>query len=174
LLTAVIVPHKPANRCIPLASTQQDDYIGRMIWALSDPSGKPAKRFAELKPVPSLDWLELFGNNSFSHSDLPRFGIPSSQEPDNNLKFSLFCRPVHYSRAPWMMLTSNGASGSNWDKVMVSLASWLMRHLNNPQLLLWLTQHGGQLQNQLVRMVEWQLDRFDKLEQGNRMSFNTY
>jgi hypothetical protein len=46
---------------------------------------------------------------------------------------------------------------------MVNLASWLMRHLNNPQLLLWLTERGGRLQNQLVRMVEWKLDRFTKL-----------
>jgi hypothetical protein len=30
----------------------------------------------------------------------------------------------------------------------------LMRHLNNPQLLLWLTERGGRLQNQLIRMVE--------------------
>lgn len=42
----------------PLASTKQDDFVGRMLWALSDPGGLPAKRFAELNPVPSLDWLE--------------------------------------------------------------------------------------------------------------------
>jgi hypothetical protein len=51
---------------------------------------------------------------------------------------------------------------------MNHLASWLMRHLNNPQLLLWLTERGGRLQNQLVRMVEWQLDQFAELErEGN-------
>ncbi len=42
----------------PLASTRQDDFVGRMLWALSDPGGLPARRFAELDPVPSLDWLE--------------------------------------------------------------------------------------------------------------------
>jgi SIR2-like domain len=152
----------------PSASTQQDDYVKRMIWALSDPSGKPAKRFAELDPVPPLEWLEAFSKNCFSHSDLPQFGIPPFQQPDENLKFSLLHRPVHYSYAPWMMLTSNGASDSNWDMVMNHLASWLMRHLNNPQLLLWLTERGGRLQNQLVRMVEWKLDRFTELErEGN-------
>lgn len=40
----------------PLESTQQDDFIGRMLWALSDPGGLPAQRFAEFGP--SLDWLE--------------------------------------------------------------------------------------------------------------------
>jgi SIR2-like domain len=152
----------------PSASTQQDDYVRRMIWALSDRSGKPAKRFAEFDPVPPLEWLEAFSENCFSHSDLSQFGILPSQKPDENLKFSLLRRPVHYSQAPWMMLTSNGASGTDWDDVMVNLASWLMRHLNNPQLLLWLTERGGRLQNQLVRMVEWKLDRFTKLvREGN-------
>jgi SIR2-like domain len=120
----------------PSASTQQDDYVRRMIWALSDRSGKPAKRFAEFEPVPPLEWLEAFSENCFSHSDLPQFGISPFPKPDENLKFSLIHRPVNYSKAPWMMLTSNGASGSDWDNVMVNLASWLMRHLNNPQLLL--------------------------------------
>jgi hypothetical protein len=152
----------------PSASTQQDDYVGRMIWALSDRSGKPAKRFAEFDPVPQIEWLEAFSENCFSHSDLSQFGIPPFQKPDGSLKFSLIHRPVNYSQAPWMMLTSHGASGSNWDIVMNHLASWLMRHLNNPQLLLWLTERGGRLQNQLVRMVEWQLDRFAELErEGN-------
>ena len=27
----------------PLASTEQDDFVGRMIWALSDPSGLPGE-----------------------------------------------------------------------------------------------------------------------------------
>jgi len=41
----------------PLMSTRQDDFVGRLLWALSDPGGLPARRFAELDPVPSLDWL---------------------------------------------------------------------------------------------------------------------
>jgi hypothetical protein len=42
----------------PLASTRQDDFVGRLLWVLSDPGGLPARRFADLDPVPSLDWLE--------------------------------------------------------------------------------------------------------------------
>ena len=44
--------------------TKQDDFVGRMLWALSDPGGLPAKRFAEMNPVPSLDWLEPFSENA--------------------------------------------------------------------------------------------------------------
>lgn len=36
---------------LPSRSTQQDDFVGRVLWALSDPSGLSAKRFAELNPL---------------------------------------------------------------------------------------------------------------------------
>jgi hypothetical protein len=84
----------------PSASTQQDDYVRRMIWALSDRSGKPAKLFAEIDPVPPLEWLEAFSEDCFSHSDLSQFDIPPFKQPDENLKFSLLRRPVNYSHAP--------------------------------------------------------------------------
>ena len=56
----------------PLASTRQDDFVGRLLWALSDPGGLPARRFAELDPVPSLDWLEPLSEERYRHADLDR------------------------------------------------------------------------------------------------------
>jgi len=46
-----------------------------MLWALSDPGGLPAKRFAELDPVPSLDWLEPLSQDLYRHADLGRFSM---------------------------------------------------------------------------------------------------
>ena len=85
-----------------MASTTQDDFVGRVLWALGDPSGLPAKRFAELQPVPSLDWLEPLGEARFGHSDLQRFGVPPSRQSDDQLAFSLIARPAPYWRAPWI------------------------------------------------------------------------
>ena len=68
----------------PLASTEQDDFVGRMIWALSDPSGLPARRFAELDPVPSLEWLEPLSEGRFRHADLARFGISPMSTAEQN------------------------------------------------------------------------------------------
>lgn len=42
----------------PAAVTDDDNFVGRMRWALSDPGGLPAKRFAEMDPPPSLGWLD--------------------------------------------------------------------------------------------------------------------
>lgn len=54
----------------PSGSTQQDNFVGRMLWALSDPSGKPAKTFADYNPAPSLEWLfKAFLDDRYTHKD---------------------------------------------------------------------------------------------------------
>jgi len=152
----------------PLASTKQDDYVGRMLWALSHDSGMPAKRFAEFDPVPSLDWLESLEKACYRQADLSRFGVPPLSKQDDKLAFSLTHRPAPYSLSPWMMLTSGGTNGSGWDDVMFQLARWLTRHLNDPMLTLWLAKRGGQLHDRLVWLIEGELNKFAKLElEGN-------
>lgn len=152
----------------PLASTKQDYFIPRMLWALSDPDGLPAKRFSELDPVPSLDWLASLSDDRYSHYDLERFGVPPKVPADDKLAFSLIRRPAPYILAPEMCVIDVGARGSRWDKVMGHLARWLIRHLDDPNLLLWLVKRGGQLHTNLVWWIENRLDELAKLERdGN-------
>lgn len=146
----------------PSASTKQDDFVGRMLWALTDP--KAAKRFAELNPVPSLDWLECLIEKRFFHADLDRFGVPPKTVVDENLEFSLLLRPAPYDLAPWMSIVDTGARGSGWDDVIEQLARWLVRHLDDPDLLLWMVNCGGQLHDSLVDEIEHRLKDFAKLE----------
>lgn len=148
----------------PMASTRQDDFVGRLLWALSDPGGLPAKRFADLNPVPSLDWLEPLSEDRYHHADLGRFGVPPKPVVDDELAFSLIRRPSPYPLAPLMRLVDAGAHGSRWDEVMRQLARWLIRHLDDSDLLLWLVKRGGQLQDDLVWWIEPRLDELAKLE----------
>ncbi|MCM8621413.1 MAG: SIR2 family protein [Candidatus Accumulibacter sp.] len=148
----------------PLASTKQDDFVGRMLWALSDRGGLPAKRFAELDPVPSLDWLELLSQDLYCHADLGRFGVPGQSAVDEALAFSLTRRPAPSRLAPWMAMADSGNRASNWDDVMRHLACWLTRHLDDPKLLLWLVKHGGQLHHQLIWLIERRLEELGNLE----------
>lgn len=134
----------------PFASTRQDDFIGRMLWALSDKQALPAKRFADYDPVPSLDWLEPLTANRFNHGDLRRFGVTPKVEEDEKLTFSLVQRPTPYPLAPLMSLVDGGYHVSQWDDVMREIARWLTRHINNPKLVLWVAKHGGQLHENLV------------------------
>ena len=42
----------------PTTITEDDDFVSRLRSVLRDSSGLPAKRFAEMAPPPSLDWLD--------------------------------------------------------------------------------------------------------------------
>ncbi|WP_426172415.1 anti-phage defense-associated sirtuin Dsr1 [Pseudoduganella sp. R-34] len=163
---AIVVKHALAK---PQDSTKSDDFVGRMLWALSDKSGLPAKRFAEFNPTPSLDWLlEAFAKDRFVHSDLVRFGVPARQDVDPKLTFSMVRRPAPYDRAPFMVLASGRVESSQWDDVMAYLARWLARHLNDVRLLIWIAERGGQMQDRWPFMVEYQLDHIASLErEGN-------
>ncbi len=158
-------------RARPLKSTKEDDFVGRMLWALSDPIGEPAKHFADLNPVPSLEWLKPISEKRYGHGDLDRFGVPTKSNRDKAesnrdeaLKFSLIERPSPYHLAPRMAVVDEGARRSHWDKVTPHLARWMARHLNDPNLLLWLIKHGGQLHKTLAQVIEYRLTELSKLE----------
>lgn len=154
----------------PSASTRQDDFVGRMLWALSHESGLPAKRFADFNPVPPLEWLEAFSEDRYQHDDLSRFGIQPRNGSDAKLRFSLIRRPAPYSRAQWMVLASGRLTSSQWDDVMFHLARWLVRHLNDPTLIFWLAQRGGHLHDRWIWLIERELDRVSRLESEGKTS----
>lgn len=159
---SIVVKHALAR---PQSSTKQDDFVGRMLWTLSDKSGLPAKRFADFNPAPSLDWLfEAFDQERFGHGDLSRFGVPPNNEGDTKLNFSLVRRPTPYDLAPRMLLAAGGATDSQWDDVMFHLARWLLRHLNDPRLVIWIAQRGGHMHNHWLRLIEERLDDLSSKE----------
>lgn len=148
----------------PDTATGRDDFVSRMLWALSDPKGLPARRFAELNPVPGLDWLEPLGADRFGHLDLIRFGVPPKASADEKLAFSLIRRPSPYDLAPPMALANWGAHDGGLDDVMWHLTSWLIRHLGNPALLLWLLKQGGRLHAGFADRIAHRLDDLARLE----------
>ena len=107
----------------PTKSTEEENFVGRILWALSDPSGLPAKRFADLDPAPPLEWLETFSEYIYGQDDLSRFGVQPNPKPNNLLEFSLIRRPSPYTLAPWMTLVDEGTGGNAWDKVYASLGA---------------------------------------------------
>lgn len=180
--SSIIVTHAGSP---PALSTQEDDFAGRVLWALSDPTGIPAKDFAALDPVPPLDWLNAFEEKRYGHNDLARFGIREETQSKNEPFFSLIERPAPYQLAPPMSLfassdacgwdKSNGAcrwdkpiDACRWDKPMAALAKWLVRHIGDPELLLRFARRGGQIHKCLVRQIEDRLDELDRLEKEGK------
>lgn len=156
---------------LPKESKPQNDFVGRMLWALSDKSGLPARRFADCNPTPSLDWLlDAFSDERYRHSDLERFDVPARKKTDGNLRFSLIRRPAPYDRAQPMRLVSGVSPETQWDDVMFHLARWLVRHLNDPRLIIWIAERGGQLHDRWPWLIEHELDLFAALERDGRTS----
>ena len=150
----------------PLNLWKTDYAVGRVLWALTDELA--AKHFANLNPVPPLEWLEPLSEKQFEHRDLSRFGVTVNSTEDKNLRFSMFHRPTPYTRSPLMCVVSNGTQGSDLDPVMSHLSYWLTRHLNNPKLILWLARYGNLLHNNFLRLISVQLDRLDSLKANDK------
>jgi len=155
--------HKPSG------STVQDDFVKRMVWALSDPTGLPAKHFSQLDPVPPIEWLEEFSNRRFGIDDLPRFGVPRSDlfntSHNPEFKFSLLSRPSpSYLAPPMSLVDPHAGRGPDWDKAMKALAKWLARHLEQPEALFWVIGQGSNLNPRF----EWHLKR--ALEDANHLN----
>lgn len=145
----------------PLAPSNADFVVGRMLWALTD--SQAAKHFADLNPVPPIEWLEPLSENQFKHQDLFRFGVSADNEEDEELSFSILHRPAPYIRSPWMNLVNSNVPNDNWDGIMFHLARWLTRHLNNPKLILWVAKNGGCLHDQWTRLIRQRLRELEQL-----------
>ena len=152
----------------PVASTKQDDFVGRVLWALSDASGVPAKRFADLDPVPSLDWLEFLYEDRYQKADSGQFDVPSHVDENDVPEFSLIRRPFPPAHAPLMTFVDDGAGDSFWDIVMHHLARWMIRHLDDPALVVWLVERGGRIHPKFVELVARRMEEFDGLEANGK------
>ncbi len=148
----------------PSASTSKNDFVGRMLWALSDPSGLPAKRFADMNPVPSLNWLKPLSELRYNQADLKQFNVAPREIWDDKLLFSVVSRPPPYHLVSHMSLASVDVGGTRFDFVMWHLARWLIRHLSNPFLLLWIMEQGGHLDRNLALSIDARLQELTELE----------
>ena len=158
----------------PSYYTQDNNDISKMIWALSDPSGKPAEFFAHANPVFSLEWLDVFNNHTFHTSEMVLFGIPLERASVMKRDFSLLKRPFPDTSSPIMSLVGNSNLSTQNDKILSHLITWLIRHLNNPALIIWISNHGGvyniEFQQHIINRIDSiclleKQEKFDELEE---------
>lgn len=155
----------------PKESTEEDDYIGRVLWALSDLSGKPAQTFAEHNPVPSLKWLDVFYQQRYNGMDLPIFDVETNPRIENKkFYFSLASRPASYTRNPLMSLLPrrNMCIEVSWDPIMDALGKWLTRHLSDPNLLLEFSNQSSKLHSRLKFYISDAIHKIVVLEQKDK------
>jgi hypothetical protein len=145
----------------PNSADLHDDYVRQLAWALSDKTGIPAKLFSKLNPAPPLSWLYALADIELKKEDLVRFGILDNSI-DDNVKFSLFNRPAKSSLTPNMALSTYQFTETRWDEVMIHLGNWLARHLNNPDLVLFILKQGGILNSQFHWKINSEIEKQKK------------
>ncbi len=146
----------------PSSSSQQDDFAGRVIWALADQSGLPAKRFAECNPTPSLEWLPVIFENFFGSGQSSYFGNSIQACDETNSRFSSMNQAAPYKHTSRFLFIRQQPDSTRND-VIHAVAHWLTRHLNNPLLIYWLVKNESPLHVSLPNLIESKLDEYDRL-----------
>ena len=67
-----------------------------------------------------------------------------------------------------MTFVDDGAGDSFWDIVMHHLARWMIRHLDDPALVVWLVERGGRIHPKFVELVARRMEEFDGLEANGK------
>jgi len=151
----------------PSSSDIHENYAKNLAWALSDPTGIPAKRFSKLNPAPDLEWLNALSKIKLKREDLSRFGVFDNSFSED-LTFNLFNRPAKSSHSPNMALSRHSYAETKWDEVMQHLGNWLSRHLNNPDLVIFILKQGGILNSQFRWKINSAIeDQKEKIRKGD-------
>lgn len=155
----------------PSSSDIHENYAKNLAWALSDPTGIPAKRFSKLNPAPDLEWLNALSKIKLKREDLSRFGVFDNSFSED-LTFNLFNRPAKSSHSPNMALSRHSYAETKWDEVMQHLGNWLSRHLNNPDLVIFIIKHGGILNSQFRWKINTDIEeQKEKIKKGDNEYF---
>ena len=141
-----------------------DNFVSeQMMWAIADP--RTAKYFANYKPVPPIEWLDVFGarcGQSAGIENLWHFGIsPSLFKSKQRLTFSALDRPApgeSRKLIPWSGIASRLPFNDKLDEEMGFLGQWLLRHMHNRKLILWIAEQGGHLHPEFAEQAKWRLD----------------
>ena len=151
--TMIISQYAYSPPSVSEASSKLNIQEQQMLWAITDEEA--AKYFANMNPVPSIEWLSCFSEERFGCKDLERFGIiPNAKDKeDDELKFSILARPSPYTHSERMHISGPVGWKSDWDHSMEYLACWLTRYINEPKLVLWLFSQGDQPNEKFKRLI---------------------
>lgn len=143
----------------PLTDENRDFFVPLMLWALTDPSGKPAEAFANTDPIPKWEWHSVFTDPRQCELFLPALGShPLSVQNEH-----LFWRTVNSNLASRQALMTDDIMGPpRLDAVMRGLMLWLLHFVGDARCLLWVAQHSGRLQ------IQFRTQLWVKLNNANR------
>ncbi len=155
----------------PTGLASDSETIARVLWALSDPSGLPAKRFANAESCPSLAWLDVFERQTLSSAHLAQLGVATAKNPLYGSSQTL-TRRVMSPEVASLTGPFSPPHPALWDAPLSHLATWLGRLAGDPQLLFRLSQLDC-IHPHLYRVLEGAVaeDATLKLPKGLRIAW---
>lgn len=143
---------------MPPSGNASDGQVDRVIWALMDPT--VTKAFADLDPIPPVEWLDVFAESRFKISDLCSLGVTQPSSIEDVKSFSLVNRPAPQNNNSNMALVSIADAdflAPRLDEVMGHIARWICRHLDQQKVLTWVIKSGCSLHPQFRELVTREL-----------------
>lgn len=144
---------------MPPSHNTSDGQIDRVVWALMDPTA--AKFFADLDPIPPVEWLDVFAEPRFKISDLFSLGVTQPSSLDDVKSYSLINRPAPQNNGSNMALVSIASTdylAPTLDEAMLHIARWICSHLGQQKVLTWALKNGCSLHPQFRILVTRKLD----------------
>lgn len=123
-------------------SNEGQNAIRRVAWALSDQTGVPAKRLAELEPLPSIKWVDELERIRLQPDWLRAFGVSISAGTEYDKPFSIFSHPPTLANSPHIGIVPTSVLGC-LDAPQIHLLNWLIRYLDDARLFNWFVQNVG-------------------------------
>ena len=116
-------------------STAGKAAIGRVLWALSEQSGVPAKTLASMTIPPSLDWIYPMTEIVLHKEWLPKFGVATLDENwDEPMR--LISHPPALKNSPFLGVMPSSINGK-LDAPNECILTWLLKHVQEWNLLYW-------------------------------------
>lgn len=150
----------------PPSPIKTDGHVDRILWALMDPTGQSAKIFADLDPLPPIEWLEIFSDLRFSLVDLGKLGVANSSRNCDQLSYSLLVRPNSQTQSSPTALVSKSEINlvfAQLDPIMFHLARWIIRHLQETIVLSWIIKSGCVLHPSFKDLILREIDNQERV-----------
>lgn len=121
-----------------------DDFVGRMLWALDDPTGEAAKAFSDAELAYPFEWLQELSRLRFNGRHKSVLPFPEDRSLSSENRYSFLFRPI---------LSPNGENGFLSmvsehsdicsDPASPSLTTWFCKHLADWRFFFWAVQQQG-------------------------------
>lgn len=111
----------------PEENTKENDFIGRLLWALSDNTANTVRYFSHRVPLPNFDWLFAF----------------QSYEQGKNKKASTNNNDFFFTNSVNSLFDDR--QSPSWTVISGCIADWLIRQINNPEVFKFILDRGQPL-----------------------------